>query len=277
MVNRAPTIAMLLAAAKKGDVASQYKLATRYREGTGVAKNFSASLKWYREAAQAGHPDAMNDLASMLLNGIGCEADSAEAFKWYELAAKSGHPVACYNLAKRYLHDHGDLEQALHWFSEAARQDDTEAICELGTMLRLGHGTTRNLVAAADLHLIAAKRGDVVAIGNIADYLDELQGIALSGNATASRCLSEICNFGLGTQKSMPLTWTWTKWAKEGCIPSDDEDEAADIEEAYAFYRSCLGGDDRKEGERVLKSLIAAAGKLGGTRKPTAKRRKGKT
>jgi len=277
LANTAKSIAKLLTAALNGDVASQYELATRYREGDGVPENLPDSIKWYRKAAEARHPGAMNDLGSMLLDGIGCKADPAEAFKCYEMAAKSGHPVACYNLAKRYLHDEVDLVQAFHWFSEAAKQDYMEAICELGTLYRFGQGTNRNLIAAADLHLIAAKKGDVVAIGNLADYLDELQSIALGGNPTASRCLSEIYNFGLGAEKSMPLTWTWTKWAKKHCPPSDDADEAAGIEGAYAFYFRSLSADDRKEGERVLKGLIAAAGKAGGPTKNPVKRKRSET
>ncbi len=268
-------IAKLLTAAQNGDAAAQYELATRYREGHGVPENLSDSLKWYRKAAEARHPNAMNDLGSMLLDGHGCKADPAEAFKWYELAAKAGHPVACYNLAKRYLHDEIDLPQAFHWFSEAARQDYVEAICELGTMYRFGQGTGQNLIAAADFHLIAAKKGDVVAMGNLSDYLDELQTIALAGNPTASRCLSEVYNLGLGAERSMPLTWTWIKWAKEGCTLSDDAYEAGGIEGAYDFYKSILSTGDRKEGERVLKNLIVTAGKSAAPKEPLVKRKRG--
>jgi TPR repeat protein len=218
----------------------------------------------------------MNDLGSMLLNGLGCEVDRAEALKWYQAAAESGHPVACYNLGKRYLHDVVDLKRAFRWFSEAASQNYPEAVCELGTMYRFGHGTERDLLAAADFHVIAAKQGDVVAMGNISDYLDELQGIALSGNPTASRCMSDIYNFGLGAEKSVPLTWAWAKWAKDGCTPSDDADEADRIEWAYEFYKSHLAAEDRKQGERVLKSLIAAMGKASEARKSPAKHRRRK-
>ncbi len=73
----------------------------------------------------------------------------------------------------------------------------------------------------------------------------------------------------------MPLTWTWTKWAKERCPLSDDADEVAGIEGAYDFYKSCLSADDRKEGERVLNSLIVAAGKSAAPNKPLVKRKRG--
>lgn len=275
MTNTTNPISEILTAAQRGDVAAQYDLATRYREGHGVPENLADSLNWYRKAAEAQHPDAMNDLGSMLLNGLGCKADEAEAFKWYEMAAKTGHPAACYNLGKRYLHDKADFERALHWFAEAAKLDYTEAICDVGTMYRLGQGTKRNLVAAAYFHVLAAKDGDVVAIGNLSDYLDELQDIALTGDPTASRCLSEIYNLGLGAKKSVPLTWTWAKWAKEHCPPSVDAEEAADIQGAYTFYKNLLSADDRKQGERVLKGLIAAARKTGAPRKSLGKRKQG--
>jgi TPR repeat protein len=257
-------IPKLLAAAKRGDMAAQFDLATRYREGNDVPESYPDALLWYRKAADAGHPDAMTDLGSMLLNGMGCKADAAEAFKWFEMAAKMGDAIGCYCVAMLYLHGDGveiDLQQAFDWLSEAARQGrDTETFRELGTMFRFGQGTERNLIAAAEFHLIAAKDGDICAMGHICDYLDELQDIALTGNTIASRCLMEIHNLGLGAKKSMPLTWTWAKWLKENCPPSELADEAAENEEAYAFYKDCLSDDDRKQGERVLKALISARG-----------------
>jgi len=258
MTEKENLIGELLTAAQGGDAAAQHELATRLREGDGIAENLADSLHWYRKAAESHHRDAINDLGSMLFNGIGCEADPTEAFKWYEMAAKAGHPVACYNLGKRYLHDRVDLKQAFDWFREAAKHNHMEAICEVGTMYRFGHGTNRNLIAAADFHVIAAKQGDPVAIGNLSDYLDELRDIALTGNATASRILSEIYNRGLSVEQSMPLTWAWIQWAKKHCPPSDDADDAAGMDGAYDFYKSCLSTDDRKEGERVIKNLIAA-------------------
>src|SRR5512134_1149685 len=114
-------IGELLVAAEGGDADSQYALAARYRAADGVAQSLGESLKWYRKAAEALHPLAMNDLGSMLLDGVGCDPDREEAFKWFERAAKAGNEVAAYNLAKRYLHDKRDFAQAFHWFMHSAR------------------------------------------------------------------------------------------------------------------------------------------------------------
>jgi len=275
-------ISQLLAAAERGDVNAQFDLATRYREAAGVPKDLGESLKWYRKAAEAGHPEAMHDLGYMLCEGLGCKVDSAEGILWHERAAQAGAPKACYDLGLRYRLGLGadiDFERAMSWMVEAVRQDPghSEAICELGTMHRFGQGTSRNLEAAAVFHVIAARGGDVAAMGSISDYLDELQDIALAGNATASHCLAQIYNRGFGVERSMPITWTWAKWAKEHCPPSDDVDEAAEIEEAYAFYNECLPADDRTEGERVLKALIAAGRKTDTPTKSQNKRKGVKT
>ena len=192
-------------------------------------------------------------------------------------AARRGDAAAQYELATRYRDGNGvdiDFEHAFDWFSAATRLNHTEATRELGTMFRFGRGIEQNLIAAADFFVIAAKDGDVAAMANIADYLDELQKIALTGDATVSRCLTEIHNLGLGAEKSMSLTWAWAKWAKEGCRTSEDFDEATGIEEAYAFYKDYLSADDRREGERVLTKLLAAGCKTGTPGKSPVKRKK---
>jgi TPR repeat protein len=123
-------------------------------------------------------------------------------------------------------------------------------------MYQFGRGVARNVVLAADLHLTAAKAGVVAGDVSLGDYLDELQNLALSGDATASRLLCEMHNLGLGVEESQALTWTWIRWAKEQCKPSDDPGDAAEVGEAYDFYEQWLSDEARAEGERVLAALL---------------------
>jgi hypothetical protein len=63
-------------------------------------------------------------------------------------------------------------------------------------------------------------------------------------------------NLGLGVEESPALTWTWIKWAKAQCKPSNDPDDAAEIEEAHDFYEQWLSEEARADGERVLAALL---------------------
>jgi TPR repeat protein len=49
-----------------------------------------------------------------------------------------------------------DLAEAFRWFHASATQGDLASTCEIGTMFQSGRGVARNLVAAADHHLISA-------------------------------------------------------------------------------------------------------------------------
>jgi TPR repeat protein len=180
------------------------------------------------------------------------------------LRAEDGSAAAQYRLAKQYQAGDGvavDLAEAFRWFSEAALHDHAASLFELGLMFRFGHGVERDLVTAARCHIIAAFLGELGAQGQLADYLEELQDLALAGNQTASRFLCDIHHRGLGVDRNAPLTWTWVRWAKERCaLPGDEDDADAEwLETAEALYRTLLTQTDRREGERVLASLVHAA------------------
>ena len=167
-----------------------------------------------------------------------------------------GHAVACYNLAKRNLHDIVDLPKAVCWMTEAANAGYVNAVCELGVMYRLGHGVPRSPLRAAGLHLIAAKAGDVVAMGNLADSIDDLPDLALSGSALASWQLCEIYRMGLGVEQSDAMAWTWIKWAKEYCQPPLDHDVLTDIDVYYSTSKSKFSAQDIACGDDTLKCLM---------------------
>jgi len=259
-------LAELAIRAEAGDSNAAFELGDIFREGEQVAQDWKAAFRWYHLGATQGDPDAQNNLGTMYQNGLGCEPDSVLAAHWYRQSAEQGHAVAQFNLGKRYQVGDGvdlDLAEAAHWYMEAAKQGNTDAICDLGTMMRFGHGGPRDLVSAAALHIVAAEAGDVVALGNLCDYVEELQDIALSGDARAARRLCEIHNKGLGVEKSMPLTWTWIRWARDFCPPCDDEDEAIDIAGAYEFFENTLDADDREEGDRIVNALQKPVDKKG--------------
>jgi len=259
-------LAELASSAEAGNSAASLELGDIYREGEQVAQDWKAAFRWYHLGATQGDAKAQNNLGTMYQNGLGCEPDSTLAVHWYRQSAQQGDAVAQFNLGKRFQVGDGadlDLAEAAHWYTLAAQQGNTDAICDLGTMMRFGQGGPRDLVSAAAMHLVAAKAGDFVAIGNLCDYAEELQDIALSGNARAAVHLSMMHNHGRGAEKSMPLTWAWIRWAKDFCPSWEDEDGAIEIDAAYEFFRQTLDADDRAEGDRIVDALQKPVDKNG--------------
>ena len=49
----------------KGDGDSQFALGLMYEQGVGVRRSDMESLKWFRKAAEQGHPEAQRILNSL--------------------------------------------------------------------------------------------------------------------------------------------------------------------------------------------------------------------
>jgi TPR repeat protein len=248
----------LLAAASAGDGRASCRLGDLHLHGDTVRQDLDEAFRWYSLGAAQGNAVAQNNLGTMFLRGTGCRADDARAVYWYRRSAEQGNATGQYNLARRHLLGEGvapDAAEAARWFAAAAAQGDLVSSYELGTLFRFGRGVKRDLVTAMSLHLIVAKRGVVAAEASLADCLEELQDLALAGNQTASRCLCEMHDLGLGVAANAALTWTWIRWAKDHCQPAGDGDAAHEVAETHEFYSQWLSEDDRREGERVLAAL----------------------
>lgn len=146
------------AAAENGDADAQFKLGYCYDNGSGVKKDHAEAVKWYRKAAEQGHPEAnlalaaddgvtqenIKDVLPWILkiaergnaraqygmgvcheNGIGVQKDPKLAVYWYRLAADKGDAKAQYKLALCYGSGDGveeDLDQAAYYLHQAAGQ-----------------------------------------------------------------------------------------------------------------------------------------------------------
>lgn len=105
-------IPLLEQRAKSGNVVAQTTLGIAYREGldriteSGSNRSFRAnpnntlSLKWLREAAEAGFPMAQVELGEMYYRGHGVDRDLNDSARWLELAARARYPRARLNLAQ---------------------------------------------------------------------------------------------------------------------------------------------------------------------------------
>lgn len=120
--------------AHSGCAEAQVELGSFYR-GTGslfylwgnavhrFERNYSEAAKWFRAAAEQGHPDGQTRFGVFCGLGIGVAKDVGEAANWYRKAAEQGDMAAQSNLAGCYRDGVGvetDILQAYAWFRLAA-------------------------------------------------------------------------------------------------------------------------------------------------------------
>ena len=191
--------------AKGGSSTAQYRLATFYRDGTGVDKDPEEYRRWLEQAAFREHPMAMAELADILVS----EGDTEAAMDLYRRAAESGdfdsrrkysvmfgethrevevlrgvmkelaesgYPYDLYNygnLLYRSALIPSDYDEAFVYVSKASEAGWTEADFLLAQMYRDGTGTERSVQRAEELFQKAADAGHQRAMIVLADmYLE---------------------------------------------------------------------------------------------------------
>ncbi len=90
---------LYLAAAKAGDTSCQINVGNYYDEGTGVRRNRSAAMYWYKRAYRRGRASAAHNIGVMWRN----EREYRRALEWFKKAVKLGDAEANLEIAKYYL------------------------------------------------------------------------------------------------------------------------------------------------------------------------------
>lgn len=91
--------AVLQKAAKAGQPAAQFYLATRYQSGKDVQKDMKQAFQWYKAAADQGISSAQLNVGRMYADGIGIAKNEVMARQYFEKAASHGDNRASFNLA----------------------------------------------------------------------------------------------------------------------------------------------------------------------------------
>ncbi|QOW47306.1 MULTISPECIES: tetratricopeptide repeat protein [Acinetobacter] len=92
-------VADLTKAAKAGQPAAQFYLATRYQSGNGVSKDLKEAFSLFKAAADQGISAAQLNVGRMYADGIGVSKNEASARQYFEKAASHGDNRASFNLA----------------------------------------------------------------------------------------------------------------------------------------------------------------------------------
>lgn len=187
----APSEAVMIAAAEKGDPQAMFALGEAYffnkfnREDE--AKETKA-LYWYRRAAERGHVEAMFRVAQAYGYGWGVQADGKLALEWALKAANTGSANAMYMLAEAYQETEykeqqpgallqavkPDDELAVAWFKKAANAGAAEAFRRVAEAYRSGKGVPKIPAKALEWLQRGAEIEDPMTQGTIMNEIAEI-------------------------------------------------------------------------------------------------------
>jgi len=235
----------LRSAAGRGNAAAQVSLGMLCENGSGVAKDLSEALDWYRKAAEQGDKDglgrleqyagagnssdAQKKLGRLYETGHGVRQNCKESVKWYskaagqgdsealnkleQLAGRGNSPDAQYALGQMYEAGHGvseDLEVAVSWYGRAAGQGHPEALKALERVA--GQGNTSSECVLGRLY--HEGKGVTKNAGKAAGWYSRA---AAQGSADAQLMLARMYDQGEGVQRDPEEAAKWFfKAAEQG-------------------------------------------------------------
>jgi TPR repeat protein len=126
---------LYLAAARAGNSGCQVNLGNCYDDGTGVRRNRSAALYWYKRAYRRGESIAAHNLGVLWRN----ERKFKRAREWFEKAVLLGNDEANLEIAKHYLEAEPDPERAIVCL---------EKVCESNCVSQAGLEEAKKLLKA---------------------------------------------------------------------------------------------------------------------------------
>lgn len=150
----------------EGSRSDQFSLGNAFYNGTsGVVQDRDKAVKWFRQAAENGLPEAQYMLAECYYYGRGVLEDEERAIVLYEKAANQGHKESIIRLAKMYYSkEHRNSEKAFKWAKLGTECEDYECEFILGKCYYFGIGTSEDNESAFK-HFKAAAYHDIVGAG----------------------------------------------------------------------------------------------------------------
>ncbi len=97
--------------AKAGDAEAQYQLGLAYRDGQDVTQDAVQALRWFRQAADKGHPGAEYEVGQLEEDGEGTDKNLTDAADWYRKAADQGQLQAIFALGELYRTGQGGCRE----------------------------------------------------------------------------------------------------------------------------------------------------------------------
>ncbi len=149
--------------AEQGEAQLQLLLGQLLINGVGALRDPHEALRWFRAAARARVPMAMNMVGRCHEYGLGTNVDYALAARWYHRAATFECDWALYNYAQMLAHGRGvpqDRAAAFIWFKLAASRGHARAMHFLGQYYEYGWETPMDRPTAFAWYRKSAEGGD---------------------------------------------------------------------------------------------------------------------
>lgn len=148
---------------RAGGVAAQQILGLMFEKGLGTPVNLAMAADWYRKAADAGNVKAQYRYGLLLREGgEGIHRDREEAVAWFTKAAKGGEPEAMAALGRALMKGEGadrNKTEGLRWYEQAAAKDVAEAQYQMALLYKNGDAVSKSNVVALEWMEKAAKKG----------------------------------------------------------------------------------------------------------------------
>jgi len=130
-------------AADAGNLNATTALAVAHLDGRGTPVDPQAGLRLLRLAAARDHVEAANRLGHILLEGRLADKDALEAARLFTKAADAGHPPSMVDVGSMYANGNGlqtDFARAAMWYKRAADLGNTPGMVNLGWLYEWGKG-----------------------------------------------------------------------------------------------------------------------------------------
>jgi TPR repeat protein len=134
-----------------------------FHTGSGVVKDETTAVQWFRKAAKQGNAAGQVGLGMMYFNGMGITKDEVAALAWFHKAADQGDAGGQVNLGGMYQYGKGvakDEASAVVWYRKAAEQGNAAGQINLGAMYEHGTGIAKDEVSAVEWTRKAADQKD---------------------------------------------------------------------------------------------------------------------
>jgi len=184
-------------------------------------------------SAEGGDPEAQSALGQLYHHGVGVGQDDQESIRWYRKAAEQGHPVGQFELGLHAISEGLSPQEGVYWLKQAAKQDiwcGTIAQLLLGTLYEDGYLVPRDYPEAMKWYRQGAELGDSICQYNLGlmyhqgkgtsqDYREAVKwfrGAAEQGCAISRLQLAILYKKGLGVPENWGEAYKWATLAVEG-------------------------------------------------------------
>ncbi len=158
-------LTLIVVVSCKKSAEEQYKLGEKYFYGTGVERDYTKAIEWYKKSAEQGNARAQYQLGLMYFNGNGTDENKRKAIFWIKKAKDKGLKKAI----KIWIEE--DLQEIYDFnvIEEQAENGNAEVQYQLSEMYSTGNGVFANIDKSTYWLKRSAESGNVNAQYELAE------------------------------------------------------------------------------------------------------------